>query len=243
MSMSPGLSYFEKLVYLNKDKKFCRLIWHIYYVKRWILVKKIAPVLILIAGILWGCLGIFVRKLNTQGLYSMDIVSLRAIVTCLSMGLFLAFYNPRLFSISLRDTWCFAGTGICSIVFFNYCYFKSISITSLSVAAVLLYTAPAMVMVLSFFLFKEKFTKRKIVSLVMTFVGCILVTGVVTSSGSVTGLGILTGLGAGFGYALYSIFSRYAIEKGYHTLTITFYTFLHSCDKHAMFFCVGVIGI
>jgi len=25
---------------------------------------------------------------------------------------------------------------------------------------------------------------------------------------------------------------------------ITFYTFLHSCDKHAMFFlCVGVIGI
>ena len=24
---------------------------------------------------------------------------------------------------------------------------------------------------------------------------------------------------------------------------ITFYTFLHSCDKHAVFFCVGVIGI
>ena len=24
---------------------------------------------------------------------------------------------------------------------------------------------------------------------------------------------------------------------------ITFYTFLHLCDKHAVFFCVGVIGI
>lgn len=34
------------------------------------------------------------------------------------------------------------------------------------------------------------------------------------------------GLGAGLGYALYSIFSRYALEKGYHTFTITFYTFL-----------------
>ena len=24
---------------------------------------------------------------------------------------------------------------------------------------------------------------------------------------------------------------------------ITFYTFLHSCDKHAVFFCMRVIGI
>jgi drug/metabolite transporter (DMT)-like permease len=38
--------------------------------------------------------------------------------------------------------------------------------------------------------------------------------------------GVLCGLGAGLGYALYSIFGRYAIKKGYHTLTITFYTFL-----------------
>ena len=24
---------------------------------------------------------------------------------------------------------------------------------------------------------------------------------------------------------------------------ITFYTFLHSCDRHAVFLCVGVVGI
>ena len=38
--------------------------------------------------------------------------------------------------------------------------------------------------------------------------------------------GILVGLGAGFGYALYTIFGHYAIERGYDSLTITFYTFL-----------------
>lgn len=189
-------------------------------------MKKAAPVFILIAGVLWGCLGIFVRRLNERGLFAMEIVSLRAIVTCIFMGLFLAFYNHKLFLIHLKDIWCFIGTGICSIVFFNFCYFKAISMTSLSVAAVLLYTAPAIVMVLSFFLFQEQFTKRKIVSLVFTFIGCVLVTGVITNPGNVTGLGILTGLGAGLGYALYSVFGRYAIEKGYHTLTITFYTFL-----------------
>lgn len=189
-------------------------------------MKKIAPFFILTAGILWGCLGIFVRQLNARGLYAMDIVSLRAVVTCIFMGIFLAVYDRRLFVIRIRDIWCFLGTGICSIVFFNFCYFQAISMTSLSIAAVLLYTAPAVVMVLSFFLFQERFTGRKIVSLLLTFLGCVLVTGVVTDSGNITGIGILTGFGAGVGYALYSIFGRYAIEKGYHALTITFYTFL-----------------
>jgi drug/metabolite transporter (DMT)-like permease len=189
-------------------------------------MKKIAPIFILTAGILWGCLGIFVRKLNAQGLYSMDIVSLRAMVTCLCMAVFLAFYDRSLFKVHWKDIWCFVGTGICSIVFFNFCYFKAMEMTSLSVAAVLLYTAPAIVMVLSFFLFQEGFTKRKILALFFTFLGCALVTGIVTNPGNVSVGGVFCGLGAGLGYALYSIFGRYAIKKGYHTLTITFYTFL-----------------
>ena len=95
----------------------------------------------------------------------------------------------------------------------------------MSVAAVLLYTAPAIVMVLSFFLFKEYFTRRKILAILLTFIGCILVTGI-GSDTAITLSGLLYGLGAGLGYALYSIFSRYALEKGYHSLTITCYTFV-----------------
>lgn len=189
-------------------------------------MKKFAPILILVAGILWGSMGLFVRTLNAQGLASMDIVGLRAVVTAVSMLLFLLIFDRKLFVIRLKDLWCFLGTGICSIVFFNCCYFKAITMTSLSVAAILLYTAPAIVMVLSYFLFKEKLTKRKLLALAMTFAGCVLVTGILTEKGSVSFGGILVGLGAGLGYALYSIFSRYALEKGYSSLTITFYTFL-----------------
>ena len=38
---------------------------------------------------------------------------------------------------------------------------------------------------------------------------------------------ILFGLGSGFGYALYSIFCKFALEK-YSASTVTFYTFLFS---------------
>lgn len=184
-----------------------------------------APFFIVSAGILWGCMGLFVRRLNALGLASMEIVALRSVVTTVLMVLFLAIYDHSLLKIRWKDLWCFLGTGIGSILFFNFCYFKAMELTSLSVAAILLYTAPAIVMVLSYFLFKEKLTKRKILSLVMTFAGCVLVTGVLTDGGQISGAGICMGLGAGLGYALYSIFSRYALEKGYHTFTITFYTF------------------
>ena len=189
-------------------------------------MKKFAPILILIAGVLWGSMGLFVRTLNAQGLASMEIVDLRASVTAAALFVYLLVFDRKLLKIRWKDMWCFLGTGICSIVFFNYCYFKAITLTSLSVAAILLYTAPAIVMVLSYFLFEEKLTKRKLLSLVMTFAGCVLVTGILTEKGSVTAGGILVGLGAGLGYALYSIFSRYALAKGYASLTITFYTFL-----------------
>lgn len=189
-------------------------------------MRRAAPFFILLAGALWGSMGLFVRRLNRAGLSSLEIVALRAVVTFAALLLFLLICDRKLLKIRLKDVWCFLGTGICSIVFFNYCYFKAITMTSLSVAAVLLYTAPAMVMVMSYFLFHERFTKVKVLALALTFLGCVLVTGIAGSSDTLSSSGILVGLGAGFGYALYSIFGKFAIERGYHSLTISFYTFL-----------------
>lgn len=189
-------------------------------------MKKPAPIFVLLAGILWGMMGIYVRRLNAAGFTTIEIVAVRSVVTALLLFLVLFFYNREMLKICIRDIWCFAGTGILSIVFFNYCYFKAITMTSLSVAAVLLYTAPAIVMILSAVFFHEKITAVKLIALVATFIGCVLVTGLVGSTESLNAAGILVGLGAGLGYALYSIFSRFALERGYHSLTISFYTFV-----------------
>mgnify|MGYP002441217819 CR=1 FL=1 len=125
--------------------------------------------------------------------------------------------------VRLRDLWCFAGTGIVSLLLFSWCYFSGMQEASLSVMAVLLYTSPAFIMLLSVLLFRETLTRQKLLALVLTFTGCCLV---FTGGLSLTTKGMLFGLGAAFFYALYSIFSRYAIERGYGSWTITFYTFL-----------------
>lgn len=191
----------------------------------------LAYIEVIMAGVLWGCMGLFVRNLNTLGLATMGIVSIRCIITCLLVFLYLVVFKRNLLKIKIKDIWCFLGTGLCSILFFNFCYFKTMTLTSLSVAAILLYTSPVFIMVMSFFLFKEKFNRYKVLALIMTFAGCVFVSGLMNTliSGGgfiLTPQALLLGLGSGFGYALYSIFSRCAIERGYHSLTITFYTFL-----------------
>lgn len=188
--------------------------------------KTSSILLVLAAGCMWGCMGLLVRPLNNVGLVTMDICFLRGFVTFVIMLAGLLVFDRTALKIRLKDIWCFVGTGALSVSFFNFCYFKTITLTSLSVAAVLLYTAPAFVMIMSFFLFKESMTNKKMLALLLAFVGCVLVSGVVAGGGDLSVKGILVGLGAGFGYALYSIFGRYALQRGYGPLTITFYTFL-----------------
>lgn len=192
-------------------------------------MKKAAPLFVILAGCLWGSMGIFVRGLGSYGFTSLEIGALRVFGALLFLGAGIFLYNKKLLRVRLKDLWCFAGTGIVSIVFFNFCYFTTIQLTSLSVAAVLLYTAPVFVTVMSIFLFKETFRVQKAIALIMAFVGCVFVTGVLTQRLTLSVQGILLGLGAGFGYALYSIFGRYAIQRGYESLTISFYTFLFAC--------------
>lgn len=187
--------------------------------------EQLSYIYILMAAILWGAMGIFVKKMTAFGFTSMQIVFLRALVAAIVLVVYLALTNRGLLRVKLRHCWIFAGTGIVSFTFFSYCYFTAMHLSSLSVAAVLLYTAPAFVMLLSAALFREKLNLCKIFAVLLTIAGCALVTGAVSGSAQVSGLGILFGLGAGIGYALYSIFGRYGVER-YHSLTVTTYTFV-----------------
>lgn len=188
---------------------------------------------VLVAGCMWGCMGLLVRPLNDIGLLSMDIVALRAFVTCImtlvSLPLLSRINSSKAredIKIKLKDVWIFVGTGIVSIVFFNFCYFSTIIYTSLSVAAIMLYTAPIFVMLISAVVFKDRITTKKAVALVLAFLGCGAVTGVIGGQIIITLQGALFGLGAGIGYAFYSIFGKLATDRGYNSVTVTLYTFV-----------------
>lgn len=181
---------------------------------------------ILAAGTLWGLIAIFVRSLQQAGFSSFEVVALRALGATLLLGLWLGMREPSRLRVCVRDLIYFIGTGVGSIVFFNYCYFQAIAVIGgAAVPALLMYTAPGFVLVLSALLFGERITRPKLIALAVIFCGLLLVMGVLGSSLSVPLPGILLGLGAGLGYALYSIFGKFVVGR-YAAVTITFYTFL-----------------
>lgn len=186
-------------------------------------MKNKGIIFVLLAGTLWGAMGVFVRNMNAYGVQTLEITQFRVTFALLVLGLYLLLFQPQMLKIRLKDIWCFLGTGVISMLFCTVCYFQSMSYVSLSTAGVLLYTAPIFVMLMSIPLFRERITPAKVLALVLSFAGCALVSG--AGSGGGNWLGILLGLGSGLFYALYSVFSRYAINRGYHSWTITFYTF------------------
>lgn len=197
-------------------------------------MKNIKSIIfVLLAGCMWGCMGLLVRPLNNIGLQTMDIVALRSFVTTVLtlIGLPLLCKLNKTSAkqdirIKLKDIWVFIGTGIVSVVFFNFCYFNTILYTSLSVAAIMLYTAPIFVMLISVPVFKNSLNKQKIIALMLAFAGCGVVTGAFTGDFVLDKTGLLFGFGAGLGYALYSIFGKLAADRGYSSVTITLYTFV-----------------
>jgi DME family drug/metabolite transporter len=169
----------------------------------------------------------FRQSFGEMGFSEMEIVTLRvgwAAIFLFFIGI--VKYRSILSLKKVKDIRYFIGTGIISIVFFNWCYFTTMNELNISLAVILLYTSPAFVTILSCVFLREKLNGKKVIAVVGTIIGCALIAGM--SGGSlenVTFIGVMIGLGSGFFYALYSIFSKFALET-YPPFTVTFYTFV-----------------
>lgn len=190
--------------------------------KQWI---QIFPIL---SGIMWGSAGIFVRKLSELGLNSVSIVETRIIVAIIIIIVGLLCLDKKLLKIKLKDLWIFICAGIFSMLGLNLCYNFAINELTLSLSAVLLSLAPIFVLILASILFKEKLTLQKAICAILALIGCILSSGVLEEVGAMkwTTIGIIIGTLGAFFYGTYSIFSKIAMLKGYHSFTVTIYSLM-----------------
>ena len=180
------------------------------------------PILIIIAACFWGSMGIFVRGLAEYGFSPIQIVAIRITLAALMFSGLLLAKDRKGFKISPRDIPLFLGLGFGSILFFTICYFSAITIMPLSTAAILLYTSPIWIVLMSAVFFREKMNAKKLVALALAFGGCVLVSGI--SGEGISLKGLLFGLGSGIGYGLYSILGTVALRR-YSPYTVTTYTF------------------
>lgn len=188
---------------------------------------KLAPVLAVLAGVFWGSEGSFVRILmRDYGMDNITIMETRVMAAALMMLAFILLRNPALLRFRKRDALLFLLIGFCGSVGLNYCYNAAIDLLSLALSAVLLDLCPLYTLVIACFAFREKITGRKVFSLVLAILGCILVSGFGFEEGamSITFAGLVFGLASGLFNALNGIFSKQLTGKGYDPWTLTFYS-------------------
>lgn len=179
--------------------------------------------LIVGAAALWGSLGVAGRFAFGAGLTPLAVAFYRAALAFLVVAAVTGLLTPRGLRIRRADVWLFALFGLVGIAVFFFVYLFAISKTTVATAAILLYTAPAWVLVLSRIAFAEPLTRAKLWALGLAFVGCLLV----VRADDVAALrltlpGVAAGLASGLTYALYSVFGKTALRRYPPQITLTY---------------------
>jgi len=178
--------------------------------------------LILIAATLWATIGVFYKFLiNDHGLTPLAAATLRggiggAILLCVLLLLRADLRVPR------REWPGFLAYGVFGVALFFICYVNAIHLSGVAVAAMLMYTSPAWVAVISWRWLGERLDQRGVIALLLALLGAALVARIYDlaalrlNPGLSQGegwLGMLAGLAAGLTYGLYSVFNKLLVRR------------------------------
>jgi len=179
---------------------------------------------VFMAATLWATLGLFYKVLTGMyGASPLTIAFVRGLVAWFILVVGLVVSRPQRLRIQPRDLPFFAVMGLVSVAIFFSAYVYAVYLTSVAVAAVLLYTAPAFVTIMAWRIFGEPLGLGKMVALTMTFGGCLLVARAYDPALVRLNLpGLAAGLLSGFTYALYTILNKEAIRR-YSVWTVLIY--------------------
>ncbi len=164
--------------------------------------KLLGTVLTVISATGFGLMVIFAKLAYRENLNILTVLSLRFLIAALIMWMvvFAGKKNPW---IGLNRILAIMALGGIGYGLETTLLFGSIRLIPASIASILLFTYPVIVTVLSAWIFREKFTLRKMRSLGMSSVGLIMVVGIALEGLNLTGA--LLSLGAAVAYSLYLI--------------------------------------
>ena len=196
--------------------------------------------MVLIAALMWGSIGVFIKALTALGLSSASIAALRLLVGAAILVPVLMFMGARarhvpdgepsgpwaLFRATPRSLFFCALVGVIGLASANLLYYLSMGEVGMSTASVLLYTMPVFGVVLGRVLYGEPMSANKVLAVALNITGCVLaVTNGSFSDMAFSAFGVGAGVVAGFMGALLAVFSKVATER-MHPLAVTFYGFV-----------------
>ncbi len=166
--------------------------------------------LILLAATLWGLLGPVARVAYDEGVEPMEVALWRAVLGSVFFGIHAAVRGGRF--PRKKDVPGFILFALIGGALFFGSYQMAVDSGGAALASVLLYTAPAWVVAAGAIWLQERITGAKILAVVMTLAGVVLIAGGAENARYST-LAIFWGLLSGVSYASYYVFGKLYFHK------------------------------
>lgn len=178
--------------------------------------------LVAAAALLWSTLGVAFKALGAYGLGPVHIGFLRAAIAGAALAALLVVRQERV-RLARRDVPLFLAYGVVSVAVFFVVYPTAVRISTVTMAVVLLYTAPAWVALMGALFLGERVTVGKGAAIALAVAGGALVAGAYDPRALRGNLpGVAAGLLSGLTYATLGIFGKAALRR-YPPVTVMAY--------------------
>lgn len=184
-------------------------------------------ILVLIATLLMSTTGILIKYLLVDfAMLPLNLAFLRVLIVASALGIALFFVKRAALRVQRRHLIYFIIMGVVGVGLHQLAWVSSVSLNGAAVATVLVYINPTIVALISVRFLGEKLDRNKIIALVLTLIGMVLVAEMyIPENLRLNGLGILVGLGTGVTWATYAIVGQF-ISRRYSPWASLFYAFL-----------------
>jgi drug/metabolite transporter (DMT)-like permease len=181
-------------------------------------------VAVIVSAACFATLGILTKYAFAAGADPQSMLMWRFAIAALVMAAMQMVRSPRELKVTRRDLGRFSLLSLSGYGMASMCYAFAVREIGASVTTVLLYTYPALVVLIGRLFLGEPLPPRRVAAVVLTFAGSALVADVFAGAGTVTTRGLLLGLGAGLGYAVFNVLSYRVLDRR-PRLVIMAYTF------------------
>jgi len=181
---------------------------------------------VLVATACWGTSGIFVKFIVTSsGISALALAFWRDLFTFTVLLANLALLRPTWLRVQRRDLIWMAALGSISVGTFHVLWNLGVLLNGVAVVTVQQAAMPAIVTIAAWLLWREPLTRRKVLAIVLTFAGTVLISGLdVLGKVRLSVPGLLVGMGVPVTYATYNLFGK-KLAGRYRSPTILTYGF------------------
>jgi drug/metabolite transporter (DMT)-like permease len=162
---------------------------------------------VVVSAACFGTLAVLAPLAYDAGALPLPLLAWRFMFAALLLAGLVAARKPSDLRVSRSDFARYAVLALTGYGAASICFFFALTYADASVVAVLLYAYPALVTIASWLFLGERPTWQRGLAVVMTFVGCALVVGLLGGPVEVSVPGVLLGLGAAVGYTLFNLLS------------------------------------